>query len=427
MLIRLQIENWKSFKDLTEFSMIGSAERQHNKRVPKIKKYPVKILPISVIYGGNASGKSNFIEFFRFIREFIVSGTEPDENIRTETFLLDETAKKSPSFFKFELLINEIIYEFSFKIDFEKVIEEQLIKITSSSETVLFSRKNKKISFCEKYKDKDFFRFTAEGTRKNQLFLTNTVFQNIDDFKPVYDWFARKLKIIFPESKYRTFERFFDKNDPLSKQMKDTICKLDTGITGIGSVEIDIKSIPIPDFIINNIKKVIKKADTVGLSSGRDKYIFTMENESLKAKKLVTYHGNTEFDLENESDGTQRLFDILPALLGVSSEDSDSVLLIDEVDRSLHPILINKLIKAYLESFSQQTRSQIIMTTHNLSLMTQDIFRRDEIWITERDHNGVTSILSFNDFKGIRNDKDIRKNYFLGRMGGIPNISLDRF
>lgn len=161
-----------------------------------------------------------------------------------------------------------------------------------------------------------------------------------------------------------------------------------------------------------------------------DRYIVSREGDELVAKKLVSYHPRSDgteagFEIRQESDGTQRIIDLLPAFLRLSETTMPKVFVIDELDRSLHTLLTRQLIEAYLGNCSPETRSQLLFTTHDVLLMDQDIFRRDEMWIVERDRSGASTLLSFSDYKDIRHDKDVRKSYLQGRLGGIPRILVN--
>ena len=131
-----------------------------------------------------------------------------------------------------------------------------------------------------------------------------------------------------------------------------------------------------------------------------------------------------KFDISAEFDGTRRIIDLLPALLDLSREGSKTVYVIDEVDRSLHSLLTRRLIESYLSGCNSESRAQMLITTHDLQLMDQNILRRDEMWISERSSDGVSSLYSFSDFLDVRCDKDVRKSYLQGRLGGIPDISI---
>ena len=160
-----------------------------------------------------------------------------------------------------------------------------------------------------------------------------------------------------------------------------------------------------------------------------ERFVVTRKGGELIAKKLVAYHSKgdgteTKFEIRQESDGSQRVIDLLPAFLELSAQVSKKVYVIDEVDRSLHTLLTRRLLEVYLSNCSTETRTQLLMTTHDVLLMDQQLLRRDEMWVAERDSTGASSLLSFSEYKDVRYDKDIRKSYLQGRLGGIPRILL---
>jgi len=158
-----------------------------------------------------------------------------------------------------------------------------------------------------------------------------------------------------------------------------------------------------------------------------ERFVVTRKNGDLIAKKLVTYHPKADgteakFEMRDESDGSQRVIDLLPAFLELSTADSKKVYVIDEVDRSMHTLLTRRLLEAYLTKCSTETRAQLLFTTHDVLLMDQHLLRRDEMWVAERDISGNSNLLSFSEYKDVRYDKDIRKSYLQGRLGGVPRI-----
>jgi uncharacterized protein len=189
MIISFSIENWMSFSDSVSFSMVASRERQHGERVSKVSKYQTRILPVAAIYGGNASGKTNFFKALNFVKLMVVKGVGPDGLIPVEPYRLDSASIEKPSRFRLELLIDEIIYEFSFAVTRKAVLEEKLVQITSTSEKVLYDRQGDIPNFDSTLGKDQFLHFAFKGTRDNQLFVTNSVSQKVDVFRPVYDWF----------------------------------------------------------------------------------------------------------------------------------------------------------------------------------------------------------------------------------------------
>ena len=141
--------------------------------------------------------------------------------------------------FAFELLIDETIYEFSFSATHQAVVEEKLVRIRSDREETLYHRHDGKLDRKDdKNGQQDFLHFTFQGTRDNQLFLTNAVFQKVDDFKPVYNWFRNTLVLIAPEARYQPMERFLNDSDPLYTAMNEMLGRLDTGIAHLGTEEL---------------------------------------------------------------------------------------------------------------------------------------------------------------------------------------------
>ncbi|MCL5037847.1 MAG: ATP/GTP-binding protein [Chloroflexi bacterium] len=430
MLISFTLENWKSFRNEVTFSMIAGREKQHNDRVPEIKKYKMRVLPISAVYGGNASGKSNLFKALEFSKKIIVNGLKLERPIPVDPFRLDPSCKKKPSNFSFMILIKDNLYEFSFSVTRKSVLKEKLVQIKSSNEYKLYERAGNKISFGKPFDNDDRLKFVFEGTRDNQLFLNNSVTQKVDSFKPVYDWFKNSLVLISPESEYMGLRNYIQKDHPSNKKMIDTLSSLDTGIHGLEEKPVRIDSVPaLKDFPIKIIEENTEEDIGLVLSFSGDRYLFTLEGDKIIVKKLFTSHRNIEgknisFEMSDESDGTIRTIDLIPAFISLSEPCSNFVFFIDEINRSLHTLLIRQLLESYLESCSKDSRSQLIFTTHDVLLMDQDLMRRDEMWVTEHDREGSSTLYSFNEFKEIRYDKDIRKSYLQGRLGGVPRILL---
>ncbi|MEA3413458.1 MAG: ATP-binding protein [Pseudomonadota bacterium] len=429
MIIEFTLENWMSFRNPVSFSMLASRERQHGKRVPRVAKYPTRVLPVAAIYGGNASGKTNFFKALSFAKNLVIKGTFPDSLIAVEPFRLDAAMAEQPTRFSFQLLVGETIYEFSFALTRKAILEERLVQISSSSEKVLYDRRDGEPNFDGSLRRDQALRYAFKGTRNNQLFLTNSVSQQVDAFRPVYDWFKDTLDLVAPDSRFEPFEQFFDEGHPLYGTMSEALPQLDTGITHLGGENVPFDSIPMPDALRAKLQDELNEGMAVRLMTEpvTDRYVITRKDGELIAKKLVTFHPNADgteikFDIRQESDGSQRVIDLLPAFLEISAALSRKVIVIDEVDRSLHTLLTRQLLESYLGCCSPDSRSQLLFTTHDVLLMDQQLFRRDEMWVAERDDSGVSSLISFAEYKDVRYDKDIRRSYLQGRLGGIPRI-----
>jgi len=421
MLISFSIQNWMSFKDRVTISNIASKQITHRERVPKIGKYKISIAPVAALYGGNASGKSNICAALRFARGMIVKGTKTrDDKIGIQPFLLSSEYRNGPSRFWFEILADESIYEFYFSATKDRICEEKLTKVGHTRDQVLYERENESITINDKDKDKkSHLGFIWKSTRSNQLFLTNTVENNNETYRDVYDWFSFVLKVITPEAKYTQPEYLIDEEHLLYDKANLILRQLDTGISRLGAEvdkEIDLDKVEEGKGVYLNLLETLTS----------ERYIKSSQNGKGVVKKLISYHlcedgTETQFNLNQESDGTKRLIELLPAFIQ-EEPGVYGVFVIDEIDRSLHHLLLRRLLEKYLNSCNTDTRAQIIFTTHDLLLMDQELLRRDEMFVVERDVSGVSSVIPLNEYKGIRQDKDILKSYLQGRFGGIPSI-----
>lgn len=423
MIVSFSFENWMSFRDKVTISAVASKQLSHIERVPWVKKYKMHVLPVLAIYGGNASGKSNIFKALEFARDLITKNKDMDEEIAVQPFLLSPGFVERPSRFWFELLINDKIYDYSFSVTRRAVLEERLVEIRGASEKTLYERKqNSRFVIHSKG---EFLRFLEKRTRKNQLFLTNCLLLNDEEYRDIYEWFKYALKLISPESVYAALDSILgDKKEPEYKWTNSMLGELDTNIVRLDSEDVED----------DKTKAMVKKMppSIMGLRGMRERYFLQVENGETNVKRLVLYHkgkGRKEvkFSAGQESDGTMRLLELFPAFYGCEMfSDAKGVTgvvhFVDELDRSIHYLVLHRLLENMLSSCNANSRAQFIFTTHDLLLMNQELLRRDEILLVERDDFGVSSVIPLNEYKGVRLDKDIRKSYLQGRFGGIPKI-----
>ncbi len=438
MLISFTLENWRSFKDETNFTMVASRERQHGQRVPFLKTYSTKILPIASIYGANASGKSNFAKALGTAKNIVTKQVDPNKQLPYNPFRLNDAKASAPTRFSFVLLAGQLMYEYSFSYSGLGIHEEKLIEISASHETELFARTPDAYSLDERIrKNKDdanpnnsgsFIEPALRGTPKNQLFLTRSVMLDIDHFKPVFNWFQNQLILITPDTWFDPVEQFINIDNPMYAKVAKAYVELDTGIEHLGGIDFPPSNLPL--FLEHALQERLPEGGNVCVpfSQTSQHLMASKKNGVIEVKKLVAYHQKDDgveipFDFHEEADGSQRIADLLPAFLGLKDPSKSRIYVIDELDRSMHTLLTRKLLESFLENTTQDTRSQLLFTTHDVLLMDQKLFRRDEIRIAERNVFGATQLYAISDYKGVRYDKDIRKSYLNGRFGGIPKIS----
>lgn len=429
MLLNFTFENWKSFRDATSFTMLAGKEQRHNPRIPRVAKYPLRALPVAAIYGGNASGKSNFFQALGFAKQLIVNGVQPDAPIPTHPFLLDDACAVQPTRMVFEILADGTVYEFSFAVSHAAVQEERLAKITSNGKIELYKRTKQKFNILSGAKEKDRLEFVAQSTRPNQLFLTTATVLNVSLFQPVYRWFQDTLILIAPDARFIQLEYLANAKHPLGAAVSNMISQLDTGITRLHGEDTQF---PLPEAAKTNLSTRLPEGFSGPMlisdpSGNSRRLIVTKRNGELITKQLFACHKKTNgeealFDMEMESTGTLRAIDLLPAFALLSSARKPPVYVIDELDRSMHTHLTRALLEAYLSACTNTSRSQLLFTTHDVQLMDLNLLRREEMWIAERDAAGASKLFSLGDFKDIRKNEDIRRSYLQGRFGGIPRI-----
>jgi len=436
MLIRFTTENFLSFKEENTLNMLATTDSKHpHHLLPNKKKKP--LLRTAALYGANGSGKSNLIRAIAFARNLIVDGTRPNQRIGVTPFKLDKLCWQTPSRFEFVINYQDTIYTYGLVVDEKEVKEEWLFAINNVKEVPLFERlttKDGKIKVeispalvRKKTKKHQFIKFIAEGTRPNSLFLHELYEKNVAKTMPLIDWFRNVLIIIGPDSNYRDliFDAHLDEN--FLKFMGDFLKAADTGVDSVVTEKVDFDpeklSTELPDSLKANLSDI--GTDERVLFSSPEGMRFAMireKNQELTLLKIKTRHCLNEpdeyidFEIENESDGTRRLIDLLPALL--HSKSSEKVYLIDEIDRSMHPLLSKMFLQAYLND-TDCGRGQLIITTHESWLLDRDLLRRDEIWFTEKDKHGGSHLYSLAEFK-VRKDLKLDKGYLDGRFGAIP-------
>lgn len=436
MLIRFTVENYKSFDKEAVFSMIpGKAQKHPNHIIESEQPHGVNVLKTALLYGANASGKSNLIQAMAFARDFIVDGVRPKRQISVTPFKLNNARRKEPSRFEFEFIVEGKAYAYGFIVDRERVHEEWLYAIDSSNDEALFERKAKdsiqkpfifsKVLVIQS-DESQYLDYVARSTRSNQLFLTKAAEDQIETLDKFYDWFQNVLAVVFPDSQHRMILTELVDDLEYRHALSRFLTEMNTGVVDVFASRISPSQI---GFLQKQLSQLANRLNedvdmSLDLSDGRRVMArldpnSEVEMYGIKSKHQAAITNDAIFDITEESDGTQRLLDLFPILYNLLSTKLDHVFVIDELERSLHPNLVRKFLEQYLGSNSK--RGQLIVTTHESTLLDLDLLRRDEIWFVEKDKNGNSDLYSLEEFKP-RADLDIRKGYLHGRYGAIPII-----
>lgn len=441
MLIRFYVENFSSFRTRQSFSMIpGKGTLKSNHKTTPVKG--ISVLKAAVVFGANASGKSNLIKAINFGKKLVLEDIKPGQKIDYSKFRLNELSIAGNSRLEYELQHNGKNYAYGFVFNKDGIVEEWLYEVTKKSDKKIFVRNGSSfdlsylISINKRKEEKQFINFIAKGTPDNKLFLNEIrhrkVKENVTDISDitnVLDWFLNSLKVILPEDKYNVGLRFELKDDEkLLKSFEQFLEYFDTGIDGVCLEPISVEKVDIPDFLLKRISDDLLNANSEEkraaiLSDNNTTYFISIINNEVGYHKFMTKHiidsgKEVLFDTSEESDGTNRIIDFIPLLMDLLQ--GDNVFIIDEMERSLHPNLIYDLIDLFLAK-SINVNSQMILASHESSLLTQKLLRKDEIWFTVKETDGSTTIHSLEEYN-IRFDKKIRKDYLLGRFKAIPKL-----
>lgn len=397
MLIQFSAENYLSLKEKIVLSMLASNDTQHMEHLITTQK-KAACLKSAVIYGANASGKSNVLNAFWFMVNYVLTSHEKQlhKPIDRIPFKFSSETLEKPSNFEVIFTVDDIRYAYGFAVTDKKVEEEYLYYYPNGRQAIIFERKNT-----------NDYRFTTdveeqmtlrERTSPNKLYLSVASNWNYKKVVPVFEWFA-SCKILTKNSIADAYgidaEKLYD--DEYRSAITDMLRVADFGIQ---SLQIREKS---------NLQCLVKNEEEyINIDA-----IHLVEDENGKSQSFV-------LNMTEESDGTNSYFKLAGIVKNVLEEGG--LLVADEMDAHLHPLLMKHLVMMFNSQDYNPRGAQLIFTSHNTNLLDLDIFRRDQIWFTEKDEKCVaTDLFSLYDFS-VRKDTKVEKGYLLGRYGAIPFI-----
>lgn len=447
MLIQFVARNYLSFSDLDEcvFNMTATTDSRHINHVSKVEGHKLDLLRAAAMYGANGAGKTNFVKALYFLKSLLIKGIQPKHRIPISRFKLNSSSKSTPARFEVEVLQDGIHYSYGIVLDDERVREEWLFETKNNGrQTMLFERatsmeNESKFEFGARLKESgaDFLNFVAKGTRPEQPFVSEAESRNILQIQSFLKWFRETLNIIPADSKYRPLAMRIHRDKEFASHLGIFLKAAGTGIESIGSTSEDLdfsKHFPgMPEDLKQEILTTLDGKNGVMVDSGKgpsanDLKIITGKIDKPILVRLHTIHKGLDgneiaFSFKDESSGTQRLIHLFPILF--SLKQSKKVYIVDELERSLHPLLSRLFISTFLDS--EVTLNQLIFTTHEECLLDLDLLRRDEIWFMQKGPDQASKCYPLTEFK-IRPDLEIRKGYLAGRFGAIPffgDISLN--
>lgn len=430
MLIEFSVENFLSFKDLTTFSMVASRSFKEHKDSHTIKiGNSLTLLKSAVIYGNNASGKSNFLEAMAFMRATVLNSFRDalignnERKFPLEKFALSSKSEKETSFFEISFIQNGIKYRYGFELDYDKVVAEWLYH-TTSKEVYLFKRDLQKIEI-----NKSAFKeaLGKDGdVRENVLFLSFLAYhQKSEISNNVVSWLRNfnfitgihdRLHKRYTIDKLKSDKEFFNWVLHFIKYLE---------ISNLSTTEEDVN-----DVDLETLREKEKDEEIINLLTSIQK----IQSKQPKRDQLITYHRKYDennvlidtvpfnFD-QQESEGTKKLLYLLGPWY--DTLQNGKVLIIDELDSRLHSHLTLRLID-FFHHFNRSA-AQLICAVHDISLLNKETFRRDQIWFVEKNQFGASELVSLADFKTekVRNKSAFDKNYLEGKYGAIPYFDID--
>ena len=426
MLIEFKVTNFRSIREEQTFSLVAA---NSDKELPSCvieRDLPglsgVRFLKGAVIYGANASGKSNFIEAIHFLVDFVRNSTtklQPGDPIGIKPFKLDRDSISRPSIFEIMFVAEGVRYLFGLSVTMERVIEEYLIAYPKGAPQRWYHRKFKKSKNTYEWaKPSTAFKSDKnlqDKTRENSLFLSVGAQFNHPQLTKVFKWFKNNLRFI--NLRGLRIDPAFTANLIHKTDHHDLILNLlRSADFGIADVIIQEK-----EMSIDEMKKRARSSLLSHVAEIEKKYSLKSD-DTVKMIKVYLAHKSdgidpVSLDFEDESSGTQRFF----ALIGpwIDILDNGYTVFIDEIETSLHPILVREILRLLFCSKNNPRGAQIVFTTQNTILLDNTLMRRDQIWFTEKTPAGTTHLYPLTDYQP-RKDEALAKGYLAGRYGAIP-------
>ena len=434
MLLRLIAENLTSFKEAVEFNTFPSS-KSHSHENHKITCGHATALRMSAIYGANGAGKSNLLQALNLLQTLVKTETLRKIDFYDDpTFKLDSQCSGKPSGLAVEFYYNNNVFYYHVEFTLEEIVLEELLLSKKSKDIPLFTRKRTDISIDSNYIGKGIseqFQDALKRLVRPDMLLLSFLGKYYSSESPLvvdaYQWFMKNLQLVLPDMFHGFVPHMIDTDSDFSELVNRTLPELKTGIDKVIVkkeliAEEEVKSGKLMQ-LVKQAKEHPGEPQTTRNRFTDDVVNVIFEDGNVYLKTLVAVHRNldgseVEMSLHDESDGTRRLIEYMPLLYAIIQKDM--VYVVDEIERSIHPIMIKDIVRKLSESTT--AKGQLIFTTHESGLLDQNIFRPDEIWFAQKDAEQATQLYPLSDFN-IHKTANIENGYLNGRYGGIPFLS----
>lgn len=416
MLIEFSVGNYRSFKEQVTFSMVAANLVSKDKSLDENNVFVVDndltLLKSAAVYGANASGKSNLAKALGFMIWFMINSskeTQSTEKIRVERFKLSAATDTKPTFFEIVFLMEQKKYRYGFEATRDEVVSEWLFYVPKLREAKLFERKFNNFSVSKRYKADGI----QQKTRRNALFLSVSAQFNVEIAESILSWLSSKVKVVsgLDDSGYRGYTIGCLMENENKDEILQLLKKLDLGFGDVKVEESEITADLFPSEFPDEIKSLILKS-----AGGKAASVQTTHR---KFDETGNSTSTELFNLDEESEGTQKVFALAGPL--VNTLKDGKALIIDEFDARIHPLISRAIVELFNSNETNPNNAQLILMTHDTNLLSNKLFRRDQIWFTEKDRYGATDLYSLAEYKE-RNDATFESNYIKGKYGAIPYI-----
>lgn len=422
MLIQFNVSNFRSYHQPQTFSMVAAKDSSHQKTnciESGITALP-NLLRSAVLYGPNAGGKSNLIAALSIMRNIVeTSATSIREGapLNVMPFRFDQNSNKQPTEFEIIFIEEGVRYQYGFALTSKRIVHEWLLVYVGRKAQRWFER------IYDSKKDKDQWYFGShflggnqrqtwkKSTRANALFLSTAVNLNSEQLRSIFNWFVNKLVILrgnAPNTLELTIQRVLQ--DSEKPKILKFLQAADLGITDVKIVMRKAKQLDIRLETGKLPEQIISETEYADI---------TLFHRAKSNNKDIGFNFYTE-----ESQGTKRLFAYAGPFLDVLQHGR--VLVVDELDNSLHSKIVHFLINLLHNSELNQKNAQLIFSTHNTSLLDTNLFRRDQVWFIEKDEEQASKLFPLTDFHP-RKDEALEKGYLIGRYGALPFLGDFKF
>lgn len=417
MIISFSVRNYKTFKERAEWSLVASADKLHEAtHVVELPKFKLRLLKSAVVYGANASGKSKLVEAMAFMQHFVRSSftqNKQDEPTGTEPFRLNTETVSQPSEFEMLFYYEQDLFRYGFEATSGRVVSEWLYRRTTAKEHEVFYRDETGIKFGKAAGTTIASVVREIGVRENILVLSLAAQLNHAPAKAVQTWFSKKLAILsgLDSDQYWQFTLSQLEEPGRKESIIHLLHAAGFDIEDASFEKPDVQQLKLPQ----DMTKEMRERIAAQLVDART------EHRRYDAQQMPA--GTASFSLRlDESAGTQKFFALTGPLLATLA--NDQVLVVDELDARLHPALVCHIVHLFNSSEFNPHGAQLLFNTHDTNLLSAGLFRRDQIWFTEKDHYGAATLYSLADFKTnkVRKGDNFERNYIEGRYGAVPYL-----